>query len=69
MTYFKIRRADRSWLITEIDKGTLFYKYSFPSLEWVPCGYYWKGNTYYDRLSAREVTMMINKDKNVYWRN
>lgn len=70
MTYFKIRSAHLPWLEMEICKGTIFYQhYSFAIPDWVPCGAYREDGASYDRLSAEEVSRMIKKDKNVYWRN
>lgn len=70
MTYFKLVTVDRCWLEMEIRKGTIFYQhYSFATPEWVPCGEYREDGASYDRLSAEEVSRMIKKDKNVYWRN
>lgn len=70
MTYFKLGSAHLPWLDMEICKGTIFYqRYSFATPDWVPCGPYRGDCGSYDRLSAEEVSRMIKKDKNVYWRN
>lgn len=70
MNYFKILTVDLCWLEMEIAKGTIFYKqYSFATPDFIPCGEFRDGSSSYDRLSAREVLGMINRNKNVYWRN
>lgn len=72
MAYFKLISVDICWLEEEIAKGTIFYRhYSFGRRPgWVPCGEFrgLSGNSYYC-LPTREVLNMINKRKNVYWRN
>lgn len=67
MTYFLLRTVDLCWLEMEIAKGTIFYKSITRGM--VTCGSFRDGGYSYDTLSAREVLNMINKSKNVYWRN
>lgn len=70
MTYFRLKTVDLCWLEMEIPKGTLFIKGSIDELTtWTPCDEYRDRGFSYDRLTPREVLLMINKNGNVYWRN